>query len=168
MKIAVMSDSHDELDNLAWALGKARDLGVQKIFHLGDIVSPFVYLDVLSKFEEDFEEFILVFGNNDGDQTHWIKLSQENAKLNMLPGDFRELLVEAKKIFLTHYPEIAELAALSGKYKAVFHGHTHLMRKEYVKDCLLANPGELLGKRTGEVSFAIWDSKSNIFDFIIK
>ncbi len=168
MKVAVLSDSHDEMNNLSWALEKARELGAQKIFHLGDMVSPFMYGAVMSKFEEDFDEFVLVFGNNDGDRTQWIRLSQENEKLNMALGDFREFEFEDYKVFLTHYPEIAELAALSGKYRAVFHGHTHIMRKDYVKDCLLANPGEILGRRTGKVSFAIWDSTDNSFIFYEK
>ncbi len=168
MKVAVLSDSHDDMGNLTWALSKAHALGAQKVFHLGDIVSPFMYVSVMSKFEEYFDEFVLVFGNNDGDKTQWIKLAQENEKLNMAPGDFREFEIDGEKVFLTHYPEIAELAALSGKYKAVFHGHTHLKRKEYLKDSLLANPGELLGRRTGSTSFAIWESKDNSFEFYDK
>jgi putative phosphoesterase len=81
-----------------------------------------------------------------------------------LHGDFAELELDNKKIAVIHYPNIAETLALSGKYDAVFYGHTHKHECREVNDCLLVNPGELMG-RFGSVSCAIYDTRNNTVEF---
>ncbi len=165
MKYAFVSDSHDNHDNLKKALDKIKDLGIKKVFHLGDICAPTVYFDVLKNYTSEMD-FVLVFGNNDGEKVMWTKISMEDPKIDMANGDFREYEVEGEKIFLTHYPEIAEIAALSKKYKASFHGHTHLAYSKKLNGVLLANPGEVVGTRTGNPSFGVWNSDTNEFEII--
>src|SRR5437588_11169651 len=61
MKIAILSDIHDNLWNLSSALNAVRDSDV--LICCGDLCSPFV-IDELAKFGRDIH---IVFGNNDAD-----------------------------------------------------------------------------------------------------
>ncbi len=163
MKYAFLSDSHDNYENLIKALDKIKELGIKTVFHLGDICAPTVYFDIFKNYTDEMD-FVLVFGNNDGEKVVWTKISMEDPKIDMAAGDFREYEIEGTKIFLTHYPQIAEIAALSKKYKATFHGHTHLAYSKKLDGVLLANPGEIAGTKTGKASFGIWDPDNNSFD----
>ncbi len=158
MKIGVISDSHDNLENLKRVLDDAKQKDVQVICHCGDIVAPFVYFEVLKNYTDSFK-FYMVFGNNDGEKAMWTQISKDDPRVDMALGDFRELQIGDKKIFMTHYPEIAELAFLSKKYDAVFYGHTHKYKLEEQDGRVLLNPGEILAKRTGILSYAIYDTK---------
>jgi len=51
--------------------------------------------------------------------------------------------------------------AKSGDYDAVFYGHNHIKNKERIADCLVLNPGEISAHKTGEATFAIYDTKTN-------
>jgi predicted phosphodiesterase len=42
MKVAVISDSHDNLKGLKWAFETINSLGIENVIHLGDVISPFV------------------------------------------------------------------------------------------------------------------------------
>lgn len=57
---------------------------------------------------------------------------------------------------MNHYPDLARQIALSGKYNLVCYGHDHLFHSESIGDCLLVNPGDLLGKDE-RPSFALVD-----------
>ncbi len=165
MLVGIISDTHDNNDNTKRVLDEIVKRGARYVLHLGDICAPTLYYDVLSKYTDKLK-FIMVFGNNDGEKVMWTRISMECEAIDMAQGDFRELELEGRKIFMTHYPEIAELAALSRKYDAVFHGHTHLARKEVIGDTLLVNPGETVASRTGKISFAVWDTEKNDAEII--
>jgi len=167
MKIGVISDSHDSLENLTWAIEELKGKGAKTIFHLGDIVAPFNYYEVINKYTDNIK-FIIVFGNNDGEKPAWMKIAFDDKNIELEGKDFKELDVEGKKVFLTHYPTIAEIAALSGKYDAVFFGHTHLVENKMVERCLLANPGEVLGSYTGRPSCGLWDVTANTIEIFYK
>ncbi len=162
MLVGVLSDSHDNTENLQKALDEMLTQGVSTVLHLGDIVAPFNYYDVLKKYTSKMC-FVMVFGNNDGEIHIWTRIAQEDQNIDLQGGDFRELELGGKKVFMTHYPQIAEIAALSGKYDAVFYGHTHIAKQKMIKDTLLANPGEILGLRTGRASYGLWDTEGNGF-----
>jgi uncharacterized protein len=66
-----------------------------------------------------------------------------------------------RKIFLTHYPLIANTIAKSKEFDAVFYGHDHLKSKERIGDCLVLNPGEIGAYKTGVGSYAIYDTDTN-------
>src|SRR3989339_612273 len=50
------------------------------------------------------------------------------------------------RIAFTHYPQLARGIACQGLFDLVCCGHNHRYQVEKVGDCLLINPGELLGK----------------------
>ncbi len=155
MKVAIMSDSHDNLWNLRTAVRMVQDRGITEIIHLGDLISPFMLEEV-----EDFKgTFHLIYGNNNGDH---ILLQKKIASLKGLVqfhGWLGELVIDSKRIGFIHDPLLARKIAKSGDYDVVLFGHTHLWLKEKVGDCLLFNPGEILGKKEAP-GFAIMDCET--------
>ena len=138
---------------------------ITEALHLGDFIAPFVVKEHLSPSKLNWT---CVWGNNDGDQLRTIALASSN--VDIAPSDFREIEKDGRKIFMTHYPEIGRIAALSGQYDAVFFGHNHTASQEVIevgeKKVLLVNPGEIYGMRTGKISFGIYDTQSNTFEHI--
>jgi len=149
MRIAIFSDSHDHTENVTKALGIVQAQGITNGIHLGDFTTqPILDLLLASTLS-----WTLVRGNND-------------VNLPIPQDDFQEVTFEGRKLFVTHYPQIARVAALSGKYDACLHGHTHIAAQETIGTTLLANPGELCGRRYGKASFGIYDTKGNKIEII--
>ncbi|NPA95713.1 MAG: YfcE family phosphodiesterase [Thermodesulfobacteria bacterium] len=143
MKVAIMSDSHDNLWNLRTAVKMVQDMGISEIIHLGDLISPFMLEEV-----EGFEgTFHLIYGNNNGDHILLQKKIAALGGLVQFHGWLGELEFDSKKIGFIHDPLLARKIAKSGDYDVVLFGHTHLWLEEQVGKCLLLNPGEILGKK---------------------
>ena len=64
MKIAVLSDCHDHLENLALAMALVRESGAARLFYLGDFCAPFTLAALAEGFSGPVDA---VIGNNDGD-----------------------------------------------------------------------------------------------------
>lgn len=160
MKIAIMSDSHDCIPNLKKAINICLKEKVEKIFHCGDLISPFM-IPVLGEFEKEVH---LILGNNPGDIYLLIQkiLSYPHIKFH---GDSAFLEVEGYKIAMVHYPKIAYAFAKTGEYNFVFCGHTHKYEVKEIEKTLVINPGEILGKE-GEPSFVILDLKTKEYEKI--
>ena len=73
MKIAVISDTHDHLENSDKAIDIINGAGADALIHCGDLCSPFV-LDHLAAFTGPVH---MVFGNNEGDRFTIGKVSLE-------------------------------------------------------------------------------------------
>lgn len=161
MKVAVLSDIHDNLDHLAWALKWVDETGAKRLFFLGDFCAPFS----LNALAEGFSGPIdAVFGNNDGDQFLLGKIAANHDHVT-LHAPLAELNVEGRLVALQHYPEIGKRLAQSGVYDAVFSGHDHLKYIHRFEEALWANPGEIMG-RLGPPSFGIWETGDNSFSHI--
>lgn len=156
MLIAVFSDSHDHLPNLEVAIGMVKELGIKRGFHLGDVCAPFS----VRLLTESGLQWQCVWGNNDGDKMGGYQATA-GSKVDFDTRDFREIKIEERRLFLTHYPEIARIAALSGSYDACFFGHNHRYSSEIIGQSLLANPGEILGWRFKQPSFGVYDTVAN-------
>jgi len=167
MLIAVFSDSHDRMDLIDLALFQVAERGITYGIHLGDYCSP----TALEKLAASGIKWKCVWGNVDGDKLKAYQAVESYGTIDIVPEDFREITVEGRQLFLTHYPDIARIAALSGQFDAVFHGHNHVAAEEMVtaangKETLLANPGELCGFKFGEPSYGIYDTEHNSFEHI--
>jgi putative phosphoesterase len=160
MKIAVMSDSHDNIWKLAEAMPYLLQADV--VLHCGDLISPFM----IKRLTEGLEGIPvhIVWGNNDGDKTLLMKLAKESGAIT-IHGDFVFLEMGGKKIAITHYPEIARREAESGKYNLVCYGHDHTAHHEMIGETLLLNPGELMGLN-GRSTLAIYETESENIDWI--
>ena len=144
MKIGVLADSHDHLDNLRKAMAVFQKAGVKQVIHAGDFVAPFT-LPVLG---EAGVPVTGVFGNNDGER---VGLSRGFARLGELHERPHELALNGRRIIVLHEP--IALPELASAFDLVIYGHTH---KVDVRQNLL-NPGEVCGWVTGRTSVALVD-----------
>jgi len=153
MRIAVMSDIHDNIWQLEKAL--ARLEGVQQLMFCGDFCAPFTLKQIAEGFPGPVHA---VFGNNDGDRYLLMKIASGFSHVH-LHGEFAELIADKMKIAVNHYPEIARPIAESGRYDVVFYGHNHTHKIERIGSTDLINPGEIMG-RFGRSTFVIYDTSS--------
>ncbi|MBI4538583.1 MAG: metallophosphoesterase family protein [Gemmatimonadetes bacterium] len=164
MRYAVISDSHDNFYNLERTLEIITARGITRCFHLGDFCAPGFVRAMLAR--ESFT-WICVWGNVDGAKTKILLEQRNNPRFDISEEPFREIEVEGKKVFLSHFPLLARHAALTGEYAAAFYGDDHRKRVEVLKNgALLANPGELAGFATGQPSFGVWDPEHNTMELV--
>lgn len=140
MKIAVLSDIHDNLWNLSSALTVIGDSDV--LICCGDLCSPFV-VDELTKFERDVH---IVFGNNDAD------LYRITAKALKKPnchvhGELFEAVFDGKRVIANHFDYLVRPMSRSGDYDVVCFGHNHELEISREGRCLLINPGPIMGAK---------------------
>jgi putative phosphoesterase len=140
MKIAVMSDTHDHLENIEAAIHEISMHAPDMLLHCGDLCAPFV-IDRLAAFNGPVH---IVFGNNDGDRFTIAKIARRSPNVT-IHGEFGFITTGDGEIAFTHRPEFAHGLASTGAYTAVFHGHTHRHRRERVAGTWLVNPGEIMG-----------------------
>lgn len=150
-----MSDSHDRWDNLEKAVGLANDAECEVLLFAGDFIAP-PGIPILEKFNGDVK---LVWGNNEAERVGLTRQFDASKKIE-LAGDIFEEELGGLRVFMNHYPRIAELAAKSGEFNLCIFGHTHEYMEELVGDCLLVNPGEIQGYKTGSITFVIYDTES--------
>ena len=159
MLVAVLSDCHDRLENLAVALGKTREAEVA--LFCGDYCAPFT----LKALADGFPGLVhSVFGNNDGDAFLLLSIAQKVGNVTFYQP-MASLELDGRKVAVVHYPEFGEPLALSGKYDAVFSGHNHTAEAQVLGSTLWANPGELMG-RFGQPSFGLYDTRTNAFEIV--
>lgn len=155
MKIGIISDIHENFHNLILALKKMKEEKVEQIICLGDLMNDGI-AKVLSI---SATPVFMVWGNNDGDRVVLTKTSSRagsNLVSSINTYDFLEY--DNRKIFVTHFQDLAIPMARSGMFDAIFCGHTHISQIEQVGKCLIANPGEVSAQRTGTGSLAIYDT----------
>jgi putative phosphoesterase len=160
MKIAVVSDIHDNVWTLKAALPKLRDAGV--MICCGDLCSPFVIGLMAGGFDGPIH---IVEGNNEGD---WRRITQQAAQYAHvhLHGEFFQDEIDGQRVAVNHYPDIALPVAESGKYDLVCYGHNHRFAIEQRGDTLTINPGALLGydpvnKQDIPATFVVYDTHTH-------
>ncbi len=149
MKIGIISDSHDHLDNIRKAMDLFKKENIGYLIHCGDFVAPFT----LPLFSQLGVPFLGVFGNNDGEKLLLRERAKEFGEIKVQPA-FLE--IEGKRLVIMHEPALQSALAKSGEFDAVFVGHTHKPEISEGK-CLIINPGEACGWLTGKATVAILD-----------
>jgi putative phosphoesterase len=163
MKVAVISDIHENFHNLILALESIEQKQVDMIICLGDMMNA----GVAKILAIQKVPVYLIWGNNDGEVVDTMRASYRegsNLKVGLSTYDFLEL--GDKKIFITHYDNLAVPMATSGLYDAVFYGHDHLQKLEKINNCFVVNPGEICAQKTGVSSYAIYDTNAHKIDVI--
>lgn len=166
MKIGVMSDIHDNAENLLKAVDLFNKEKVDLVICCGDWVSPFIL-----KFVEGLKAPIkTIFGNNEGDK---LRMIQRKAFWNLKieypekNDHFLGLELEGRKIAVYHgqSPEISEALVLCGKYDAVFTGHNHTPQIKKGRKTLWVNPGTVSNIRESKIikepTVAIYETNDN-------
>lgn len=160
MKIAVISDSHDNIRALDAAMPHLKTSDA--VIHCGDLCAPFV----IRRLGEGLGEVPVhvVWGNNDGDPFLIGKVAAGFTNVN-LHGILAELEIDGLLVAVNHYPRIARGLALSRQYGLVCYGHDHTANEEWVEDCLLLNPGEIMGMQ-GRSMLAIVDTLDRSVEWV--
>ncbi|MCS7208947.1 MAG: metallophosphoesterase [Fimbriimonadales bacterium] len=148
MRIGILSDTHDHLENLRRAVDALNDLQVELVLHAGDYVAPFV-VNELARLKCRVQG---IFGNNDGERLGLAKRLSEVGQVQVQP---LFLQLEGCRIAMVHEPEPVEAFARSGLYDLVVYGHTHQQELRTVDACLVINPGEVCGWLTGKATCAV-------------
>ncbi len=148
MKLAIISDIHDNIWNLRAALNYIGGANVDTLICCGDLCSPFVVGLLASGFRGPIHA---VAGNNEGD---WRQIMLIGAKANKdrneaaqitFHGQFFEGELGGKQVAVNHYPEIALAIAAAGHYDLVCFGHNHHYEIRQFEKTLALNPGALMG-----------------------
>lgn len=155
MKIAIMSDSHENWEKLTEAIEIANKEECTHLLFAGDLIAP-PGVAILEKFNGKIH---FVWGNNEGEKLGLTRKMDPSQKIT-LEGDIFESEIHGLKIFMNHYPRIVELAAKAGEFDLCIHGHTHEYREETINNTILINPGEIQGYLTGNVTFVIFDCET--------
>ena len=160
MKIGIMSDSHDNIQNIKKAIKIFKENNVKVIMHAGDLVSPFC----IPLFADFKNNFYLCSGNNLGDVSY---IKEQIEDIGIFFDELGEIELGGKKFVLYHGTnEIITKALLrSQEYDYVIIGHTH--HKETLQEgkTVLINPGETFGDLYGEATIAILNIKNNEITF---
>ncbi len=159
MKIGVISDTHDQRMRILQAIKIFNKEKVGLVVHCGDWVAPFS----AARFSALNCPIKGVFGNNDGDKRMHL---ERNGNFIEYYDEKMEIAVDCRKIFVTHghLPQLLEKALRSGKYDAVFSGHSHIAHVKKVGKTLWLNPGSLVdvtNEKIKGMSIAIYDTATN-------
>jgi len=161
LKVGIISDIHENFHNLVRALEFMEKQGVEQILCLGDLMNAGVAKILAAHSVPTY----LIWGNNDGEKVDIVKAAyRENSKLTVSLNTYDFLEIDSRKIFITHYNDLAMPMAESGRYDAVFYGHDHKKSFEYVGRSYVVNPGEIAAQKSGVASLAIYDTKTHHVD----
>ena len=173
MKIAIVSDSHDNIPNiqkfLDWInknnidpVRSKTSNEVEMIIHCGDLSAPAI---ITKELEPKFKGQIHFIHGNVADR----QLAEEKAsELENITchQDLGELKIENKKIAFTHFPWDADKLAKTKKYDLIFYGHDHKPWDKQIGNTRLLNPGTLAGM-FAKATFAVYDTKTDKAQLII-
>jgi len=151
MKIAVISDTHDQIWRLQKILPELNKADI--LLHCGDLCSPFMVHALGNGLRIPVH---IVLGNNDGDALA-LKSAVDMYEHMFLYGRLASIQIEGLQTAMTHYPDTARALAAAGEYDLVVYGHDHTAFYKRAGKCMLLNPGEFLGLN-GTSSYAVLDS----------
>ena len=156
MKVAIISDTHDNVANTQKFLDWVEDNEIGAIIHCGDLCAPAMLLNVLNRFKGKIH---MVYGNVE-DRKLTKELIDKAKVLNVIHyGDVGEVEITGLKIAFVHYPVKAEKLVKKGEYDFVFYGHNHKPWIDQVDSTYIANPGTLAGM-FNKATFAVLDTQT--------
>lgn len=155
MKIAIISDTHDRLDNIEKTLNYIKEQGAEILIHSGDLAHSETLEYICKKFHGDI---FYIGGNADIDNDEIKKLEKIYKTLKTF-AETAELELGGLSIAVTHKPLDAKRLAESEKYNLVIHGHDHKPWQSFVGRCEVLNPGNLADTRY-PATFAIYDTET--------
>lgn len=160
MRIGLIADTHNHLQNVERAVAHFRAAGVHTLLHAGDITGPHV-LQALAGFD-----VWVVRGNMDRDTGLGTLAAQLFGPGRM--AKIHYLTLDGQRIALLHGDDqsLLEMLSRSGGYAYVIHGHTHTPRDEYVGCTRVINPGALGGSGWRPRSCAILNLKTRGLEYL--
>ena len=178
MKIGILSDTHDDIDNTNKAIDIFQENDVKAVIHAGDIISPPVIAEFYRLTEKGVKLFG-IFGNNDGEKKG-LKNAFEIVGGELL-GDIGKIELGGLKFCIYHGQDLKKKEKIikSGKFDVFVFGHTHTrypkgVDTEIINDTIVLNPGtahsvaKTFASDTqyfGESSIVIFDTTTKQYKF---
>lgn len=155
MKVAIISDIHDNLLNLGKSLNYCLEKKVSKLICLGDLSNS----DTLKYLADNFSgDIFLIKGNCDTYPEKNI-----NHKNVIYLGETARINIDGLKISLTH--EEFKLK-YENDFDFLFYGHSHKPWLEKINNSLKANPGNISNTRFSP-TFAVLETKTKNLELIL-
>lgn len=153
MKLAIISDIHDNLVNLEKCLTWCWENKIKNIICCGDVTNS----QTLKFLSENFSgDIYLVKGNIEIYNEDEIK-QYKNIKYFGKTGRFE---LSKKNIGFCHELYLVEEVLEKNKCDIVFYGHTHKPWEGEARGTKVVNPGTL-GGMFAKATFAVWDTASD-------
>jgi len=134
MKVAIISDTHDNLENLKRFFEFAKKKKIETLIHCGDVCNG----QTLKEIEKNFAKIYLCLGNADVRDS----LLKEAKKTEIFENEGK-IEIEGLKIGFCHMFNFKEKNL--NDFDFYFFGHSHWPFLKREKECFLANPGNLAG-----------------------
>lgn len=152
MKVAIVSDIHDNLENLKKFLEYCKKQKIDSCFCCGDVTN----IETVNYFSRGFKgDIFLVRGNMEIFEDGEI----ENIKNIQYFGRIANFNYDGYRIGMCHEPFLIE-KVLEKNPQIIFYGHTHKPWIENRGEVKTVNPGTLAGMfQSG--TFAFWDTKKS-------
>ncbi len=159
MKIAIISDIHDNLINLEKCLKLCRENNIEELICCGDVTNS------------ETLEFLL---RNFTGKVHLVKGNMEiyGEKEVELYGNIKyygrvgRAEINGKNVGICHEPYLIKKVLEQGKCDIIFYGHTHRPWESIEAGIKAVNPGPL-GGMFQKATFAAWDSESGALELKI-
>ena len=148
MRIAVVSDTHNNLRNVARIVELLNAADVARVVHTGDITQAKT-LEVLARLAAPL---VGVYGNND--ERDAIAPVAARHGMQLVEGSL-SFAAAGRRIGVIHDPHFIDEALLA--HDLVLHGHNHRLVLERRGRTLLFNPGECAGMLEGHNAVGIVD-----------
>jgi len=161
MKIAIISDTHDNLATLKIFLKFAKENKIQTLIHCGDVATG----ETLSYIAAEFGNSIYVAEGN-MDFGHELEITAKKLPNVSYFKGFGQTEINGLQIGFCHFKETALHHCQTEKFDFVFYGHTHKPWEENINHCCLANPGNLAGQFY-KATFAVLDVGTKQLDLKI-
>ena len=161
MKIGIISDTHDCIENIKKAIKIFKDSETRFVLHAGDYVKP--------EAVRGFQGIKLrgVLGNNDVDKAGLTDAFKEIG--GELKGELYEFIEDGMKFAVYHGTNCQQKESLirSRKYDVIVCGHTHQLQKLNIDKTMVINPGTAKGWLFGyKATLAIFETQNKRLEFI--
>jgi uncharacterized protein len=153
MKIAVISDIHDNLVNLAKCLNWCKQNNIESLICCGDIANG----ETLKIISEGFKNKIYLVKGNMEIYDNAELVNFDNIEYFGQAGRFE---LAGKKIGLCHESFRFEDVLKLGVCDIIFYGHTHKPWQETKNVVMFVNPGNV-SNTFFRATFAVWDTVDN-------
>jgi putative phosphoesterase len=152
MKIGVLSDTHNHLENLRRALAVFESQDISTLIHCGDFTGV-----EIAQAMQGFR-VIGVFGNGDAASGEIRRVLLEQ-NLESYAGLLFRGEIGGSRIAVVHghMPALLEELVRSQEYEYVFQGHSHQHGEELVGNTRVINPGALGGLHRDQRHICILD-----------
>jgi uncharacterized protein len=153
MRIGIVSDTHNNLKNVARIVEIFNTARVDRVIHTGDITQA----KTIHAFARLDAPLWGVFGNNDQERDSLDAAIAERGFQFADPP--LELIWHERRIVVVHDPRDLTVS-LAAAHQLALHGHTHQHRLERTGSQMIFNPGECAGHLDGHNAVGIVDLNS--------